>query len=125
MPEKSLDSRDISINQIRLGISKILVSNGTSMQNSEMPFSIGEVSRNDESTVDIINNLNRIFGKDVKGDFECYRRAGKIFFRCEHEEGEKYSHLMKGLFKTMIEGSMKKTDIHYIVTPNSASAIFR
>lgn len=125
MPEKSLDS-SISINHVRLGISKILVSNGPSMQeDSEIPFSIAEASNNDESTLDIVNNLNRIFGKDVKGDFECYRRAGKIFFRCEHDEGEKYSHLMKGLFKTMIEGSMKKTDIHYIVTPNSASAIFR
>ena len=124
MPEKSLNSRNISINQIRLGISKILVSS-SNIQNSETPYAICENSSNAESTIDIVNNLSRIFGSDVKGNFECYRRAGKFFFRCEHDEGEKYSHLMKGLFKTMIEGTMNKTDIHYIVTPNSASAVFR
>ena len=55
------------------------------------------------STTDVATILESIFGGDVKGDFLWYRRAGKTFFRCEHDEGIEYSQVLKALIKIVIE----------------------
>ena len=81
--------------------------------------------RHFNSKMDNIANTLNVFFEDKNTNFEWYQRAGKFFIRCEHKSDEKYSQEMRNVFESLIENKMKRTDTHYIVTPNSASIVFR
>lgn len=81
--------------------------------------------RHFNSKMDNIANTLNVFFEDKNTNFEWYQRAGKFFIRCEHKSDEKYSQEMRNVFESLIENKMERTDTHYIVTPNSASIVFR
>lgn len=87
--------------------------------------SIQEIELNSQFMItDIAKKLDAYFDKK-SGNFEWYQRAGKFFFRLEHNSGEKYSQIIKNAFESIVEDQMGKTSIHYNITPSSTSIIFR
>ena len=82
---------------------------------------------NSEKTTinDIAFALDTYFEDKDKENFEWYQRAGKFFFRYEHDLGKEQSKTMKKSFETIVKNKMKKDHGHYIITPNSTSVVFR
>mgnify|MGYP006908343056 CR=1 FL=1 len=114
-----------SLNEMGLGIVKFLNSKENTGIDLTRLLPRETTEGKPVNSSDISKVLKSIFGESVKGDFEHYRRAGKNFFKCEHNEGKEYSQLIKGILQIIVEKNMQKTNIHYITTPNSACIIFR
>ena len=90
------------------------------------------MSKDDVSSGTEKNSINDIafaldaYFEDKEGEnFEWYQRAGKFFFRYEHDLGRDHSKTMKESFETIVKNKIKKNHGHYIITPNSTSVIFR
>ena len=92
----------------------------------EKSSNLGTTSKSQKNTVnDITFALDTYFESKEKENFEWYQRAGKFFFRYEHDLGEEYSKIMKESFETIVKNKMKKNNVHYNITPTSTSVIFR
>ena len=96
------------------------------LENGSMSSSSLNKNTSREYNTDYVANaLNGFFEERENDSFEWYQRAGKQFFRCNHNYDKNHSEEIRRIFETIIEKKMKKEGIHYIVTPNSSSVIFR